>query len=1457
MAWLITNGNYWRRRVKLTFSGWGAGDDVNGYPVYVELDSSDTDFWDVITDDRDDVRFTDVDGTTELKHFLLDSTIGFDHTADDMRAFVRVPKIDVATDYIYMYWSLLGGAPASVEDEEATFTPTILGYELAYLFDQTVGHFHDSSGVGNDSVNESGILRNQTGLVGKSIYCDGSNDYVYTPNVYGTQSFTVVLLVKPTNASADRCVFSLYTDSDNYMHVYTHHTTPGTGRIEAEFEATGAVTRDFTITNNVWNIISIRKTVSSLEVSVNGGGYLTQAITSVSGIDFDHMYLGCKYTGSKSDYWQGYLDMVWVTDGNMNDYWNTTNNDNFKELDLWTWTTASLDGIPSPPTSPECEGATNPQTVYDRTPEFTAIYDDVNTSDVAKYYEIEVDDDVAFGSPAWDTGKLSMANLAENSRSSEVSYAGDTIVPNTTYYWRIRFWDSVDGRGEWSATQNFKCPNSAPTAPTSLETEGATDPVNVYDRTPEFTALYNDPDTTDNAEDYRIQVDDDGGFGSILWDSTKTALGTPVAKGGRCEEISYAGSALSPNTTYYWRIKFWDDDDVEGAWSAGTDTFYCPNSAPSAPTTLLTNGLADPATLQDYTPYFSAIVADAESGNGDTMVYYQLQVDDDGGFGSTLWDSTKTAFSVQPDHSERCENIEYGGSTPIKATLYYWRIKFWDDDDAEGTWSASGEFTIINSAPTAPTTLWAEGETNPSWVTDSTPEFNAIGHDIDPADQMDFIAIEVDTDPEFGSPIWNSGKSAITAFNDGDRCAEVSYAGDTLIDDVKYYWRIKFWDDDGAGTQGAWSSETAYFIKRSGTGPTEHRITIKDCVSSDEVELTGDSVADPFVVESIDISPLTMRTSRVLGGDPELQYEDREFDIKFSILDKDDDNSPDDVLDSIATIRRLLSTAERASGAGDELFVRLEIWPANAEYPSYWPIKRGWLTGYDPVDDIIATTGEANSLMLHLITTPWGRGVDLDGTWILARMKGGDQSSFTTSPATLYNHDDEGIAGLVNGDMELDSNWSDSAVAPTTNERSAEQIHGGSYSRKLVSGGTNRGMVSDAFTSVTDTVYIITLWVYPVDKDSMRTYWFRGSGSGGDAQTDSNLTLGQWNKITWEYTETAGGASANLQLDSGLAGNGTWYFDDVVITIVGHDNFIDIPTGDIQGDVSAMVELEILNHASSSDDIYQIHISHKDGSDSDSFVPMLIAEDAAMGSDTSLADDATAPGLEGSGGVGQRADCDFSGTATMATRLTWTIAAGLVEAYRGTFRIYACAFMSAASTINARMMLSLGTGHALYGTAKPLVYFTSWPIVDMGIFKFPPEFISRFEDNPAITINLQTERTSGSATMRVAYILLFPLEWPDNYLLGQAVDSSQLADQSEYIMHLSDIGRERLFIEESGRTFQHTMRAIGQSMYLRPYQKHRIFFHRGMIDGSNVRHNITERVTVRVRHNPRFSLSRS
>jgi hypothetical protein len=358
-------------------------------------------------------------------------------------------------------------------------------------------------------------------------------------------------------------------------------------------------------------------------------------------------------------------------------------NDN---VSSWSATaTFELNGPPTAPTNLLTESETNPNNITDFTPEFSAIYNDPDTTDTSSYYEIEVNTSSDFtGTVMWDSGQTSMTATPTGSRSPDISYAGTTLSANTTYYWRIKFWDSVNQVSPWSTIANFKI-NRTPPAPTNLLTEGETNPTAIKDTTPEFSAIYNDSDTTDTSSYYEIEVNTQSDFlGTVMWDSTKTSM-TTTNEGNRSPDISYAGDALSTETTYYWRIKFWDSADNEGTWS-DTANFQI-DIVPTA-TDLLIIGETNPTQIP-YDIYFSAIYTDP---NPDDSSAYQIQVNTNNTFdGTIMWDSTKTSATISSGN--RSSNIYYEGTDlEYNGTTYYVRMKFWDTDDNASDW-VTGQFT--------------------------------------------------------------------------------------------------------------------------------------------------------------------------------------------------------------------------------------------------------------------------------------------------------------------------------------------------------------------------------------------------------------------------------------------------------------------------------------------------------------------------------------------------------------------------------------------------------------------------------------------------------------------------------------------------------------------------------------------------------------------------------------------
>jgi hypothetical protein len=62
-----------------------------------------------------------------------------------------------------------------------------------------------------------------------------------------------------------------------------------------------------------------------------------------------------------------------------------------------------------------------------------------------------------------------------------------------------------------------------------------------------------------------------------------------------------------------------------------------------------------------------------------------------------IWDTNQTALASTTANGFRIADIPYTGSPLASSTLYYWRIKFWDQGGLDSAYSTSSAFTL---APT-------------------------------------------------------------------------------------------------------------------------------------------------------------------------------------------------------------------------------------------------------------------------------------------------------------------------------------------------------------------------------------------------------------------------------------------------------------------------------------------------------------------------------------------------------------------------------------------------------------------------------------------------------------------------------------------------------------------------------------------------------------------------------------
>jgi hypothetical protein len=134
---------------------------------------------------------------------------------------------------------------------------------------------------------------------------------------------------------------------------------------------------------------------------------------------------------------------------------------------------------------------------------------------------------------------------------------------------------------------------------------------------------------------------------------------------------------------------------------------------------------------------------------------------------------------------------------------------------------------------------------------------------------------------------------------------------------------------------------------------------------------------------------------------------------------------------------------------------------------------------------------------------------------------------------------------VINGNMEFDSDWNDFG-AVTSNTRSDEQAHGGTYSRKLVipAGG---GGCSQVITTETGSFYVINGWLYISILDALWiTFLMRDSSANNFGELIVNTT-GQWVHFSTIGMSPDGGTGYVACFGSGTTGDSTCYLDDVSV----------------------------------------------------------------------------------------------------------------------------------------------------------------------------------------------------------------------------------------------------------------------------------------------------------------------
>jgi|GEM_PF-2023215 len=316
--------------------------------------------------------------------------------------------------------------------------------------------------------------------------------------------------------------------------------------------------------------------------------------------------------------------------------------------------------------------------------------------------------------------------------------------------------------------------------------------------------------------------------------------------------------------------------DPAGGSNAG-ETYviygFVSNTAPSSPTI---DNFNDSTWGADNTPTLQFDLSDPDIGD---IIKYQVQIDDNADFSSTVVDVTEGSGSASPR-----SNVQYTPSA-LDDGSYYWRVKVIDDNDAQSSWTTANSGAIaFKIDTTSPSTPGIPTYSDSTWSftasTDAGAGLHATPYTVEWCDNSSFTSCSSYTDTSDTNSYTHSTDLAdgtwyfrIKAKDALDNESSYSSNGSTTIDSTA---PVSI-DLSSPGNDSYTSSSRPTFKWKATSDATSGLSKYK--VEIDNPSLGSSQVSGDFVIDNIPVSrTTTYETDKYI-----VQYEN--FD------DADDDNN--------------------------------------------------------------------------------------------------------------------------------------------------------------------------------------------------------------------------------------------------------------------------------------------------------------------------------------------------------------------------------------------------------------------------------------------------------------------------------------------------------------------------------------------------------------------------------------
>jgi hypothetical protein len=319
----------------------------------------------------------------------------------------------------------------------------------------------------------------------------------------------------------------------------------------------------------------------------------------------------------------------------------------------------------------KAENRVAPENLRTYTPLLSWSYFDNDNDSQAKYW-IQVGTSENDNS-MWDSGEVS-------SSAKSATYAGYPLSVNTMYYWRVKVFDNYNEASENWRYENgrFKIVNAKPNKPTNLLPSARQTVTNV---TISCVVTDNDGDMTN------VAFYDNSNKSIIGWDNNK--------ENGATASVVWENRVRGKTYKFFARAQPLDNILV---WSDNSSVqSFKVNTLPKADN-LKAENKVKPENLRTSIPTLSWSYFDNDN---DSQAKYWIQVGTSEN-ANNMWDSGEVSSSAK--------SATYAGYPLSLDTMYYWRVKVYDNWEASENWRyENGTFKIVNAKPNKPDNLSPSG----------------------------------------------------------------------------------------------------------------------------------------------------------------------------------------------------------------------------------------------------------------------------------------------------------------------------------------------------------------------------------------------------------------------------------------------------------------------------------------------------------------------------------------------------------------------------------------------------------------------------------------------------------------------------------------------------------------------------------------------------------------------------